>query len=43
MNLHGWDDTFIVFYIAVVLSIIVLAIIAIGEEKRIHQQFSATK
>jgi len=43
MNLHGWDDTFIVFYIAVVLSIIVLAIIAIGEEKRIRQQFTTTK
>jgi len=43
MNLHGWDDTFIVFYIAVILSIIVLAIIAVGEEKRIRQQFSTKK
>ncbi|KRN28590.1 sugar phosphate antiporter [Lactobacillus selangorensis] len=38
MNLHGWNDTFVIFYIAIVLSIIVLAIIAIGEEKRIRQQ-----
>ncbi|WDF82455.1 hexose-6-phosphate:phosphate antiporter [Lacticaseibacillus pabuli] len=39
--LHGWDDTFIVFYVAVVLSIIVLAIVAIGEEKRIRQVVKA--
>jgi len=43
MNLHGWNDTFIVFYLAVILSIIVLAIIAIGEEKRIRQQLSINK
>lgn len=39
--LHGWGDTFIVFYVAVVLSIIVLAIVAIGEEKRIRQVVKA--
>nr|SFZ88858.1 Hexose phosphate transport protein UhpT [Loigolactobacillus rennini] len=38
LTLHGWNDTFIVFYLAVVLSIIMLAIIAVGEEKRIRQQ-----
>ncbi|GEO63107.1 hexose-6-phosphate:phosphate antiporter [Companilactobacillus nantensis] len=43
MHLHGWNDTFIVFYLAVVLSIIVLAVIAIGEEKRIRQQLSINK
>ncbi|ANK60441.1 hexose-6-phosphate:phosphate antiporter [Loigolactobacillus backii] len=38
--LHGWDDTFIVFYIALVLSIIVLAVVAVGEERRIRQQLA---
>lgn len=36
--LHGWNDTFIVFYIAVVLSVITLAIVAIGEEKLVRKQ-----
>ncbi|MCH4170178.1 MAG: hexose-6-phosphate:phosphate antiporter [Lactobacillus sp.] len=38
--LHGWQDTFIVFYIAVILSVLVLAVVAIGEEKRIRAQFN---
>ncbi len=34
--LHGWNDTFIVFYAAVVLSVITLAVVAVGEERRIR-------
>lgn len=35
-NLHGWHDVFIVFYAALVLGIILLAIVAVGEERRIR-------
>lgn len=35
--LHGWKDTFTVFYGALILGTIIFIIIAIGEEKRIRQ------
>ena len=36
-NLHGWNDTFLVFYAALVVGVIMLAIVAIGEERRIRR------
>ncbi|MCD2256717.1 hexose-6-phosphate:phosphate antiporter [Agrilactobacillus fermenti] len=33
--LHGWHDTFLIFYIAVILSVLTLLVVAFGEEKRI--------
>lgn len=44
--LHGWHDVFIVFYVALILGIILLTIVAWGEEKRIRevqQKLSAAK
>ncbi|TFJ45581.1 hexose phosphate transporter [Carnobacterium divergens] len=35
--LHGWGDTFIIFYIAVVIIIVLLGTVAFAEEKRIRQ------
>lgn len=35
--LHGWSDTFIIFYIAVVIIIVLLGTVAFAEEKRIRQ------
>ena len=35
--LHGWGDTFIIFYIAVVIIIVLLGTVAFTEEKRIRQ------
>lgn len=36
-NLHGWNDTFVVFYFALVCGAILLAIVAYGEECRIRR------
>lgn len=35
-TLHGWSDTFIVFYIALALGVISLAVVAYGEERKIR-------
>lgn len=35
-TLHGWEDVFVVFYIALFCGIALLSIVAIGEEKRIR-------
>ncbi|MDK4679207.1 hexose-6-phosphate:phosphate antiporter [Kingella negevensis] len=35
--LHGWQDVFTVFYAALVLGIVLLTIVAFGEEKRIRE------
>lgn len=34
-NLHGWNDVFVVFYGALIIGVILLLIVAIGEEKRL--------
>ena len=35
-NLHGWNATFIVFYFALIVGVIMLAMVAYAEEKRIR-------
>lgn len=35
-NLHGWNDTFLVFYAALIVGVLLLAVVAIGEEIRIR-------
>ncbi|MDA1477915.1 hexose-6-phosphate:phosphate antiporter [Bacillus changyiensis] len=37
VTLHGWSDTFIVFYAALVLGVIALLIVSLAEEKKIRQ------
>ncbi len=37
VNLHGWNDTFLVFYAALVVGIVLLLVVAGGEEARIRQ------
>lgn len=37
VNLHGWNDTFLVFYGALVIGIILLIAVAMGEEARIRK------
>lgn len=34
-NLHGWNDVFVVFYGALIIGVILLLVVAIGEEKRL--------
>ncbi|XXQ67853.1 hexose-6-phosphate:phosphate antiporter [Neisseriaceae bacterium B1] len=36
-NLHGWHDVFVVFYAALFCGIVLLTIVAYGEEKRIRE------
>jgi OPA family hexose phosphate transport protein UhpT-like MFS transporter len=36
-NLHGWGDTFTVFYVALAIGTVVLLAVAFGEEKRIRE------
>lgn len=38
IHLHGWNDVFVVFYAALVLGVIFLAIVAYGEEKKIREK-----
>ncbi len=35
--LHGWNDTFIIFYISIVIIAILLGIVALAEERRRKQ------
>lgn len=35
-HLHGWNDVFVVFYVAAVAGIVLLSIVAWGEERRIR-------
>lgn len=37
IHLHGWNDTFLVFYAALVIGVILLAMVAVGEESRIRE------
>ncbi|MBT2667839.1 hexose-6-phosphate:phosphate antiporter [Bacillus sp. ISL-4] len=36
LTLHGWSDTFIVFYVSLFLGVISLLIVSFGEEKKIR-------
>lgn len=36
-TLHGWHDTFDVFYFMIVFGVLLLAVVAYGEEKRIRK------
>ena len=38
-TLHGWNDTFKVFYLALILGIILLGFVAYGEEKKSKDEF----
>lgn len=37
LTLHGWNDVFVVFYGALILGVIILLIVAYGEEKKIRR------
>lgn len=41
-NLHGWSSTFTVMYISAVICIVLLVIVAIGEERKIRELKRAT-
>ncbi|MGG5461047.1 hexose-6-phosphate:phosphate antiporter [Clostridium sp. B9] len=34
-NLHGWNDVFVVFYAALIIGVLLLLVVAYGEEKRL--------
>lgn len=36
-NLHGWNDVFVVFYAALIVGVILLLVVAYGEEKKIRR------
>lgn len=41
VNLHGWGSTFTVMYAAIVVGIILLAYVAVGEERKIRERKAA--
>lgn len=42
-NLHGWSDTFTVFYVACVISIALMSLVAINEERQIRRAATLAK